>query len=124
MGCRHEIHLDQTPPVREPTIAVVPPSPNRIVHNDSIQTYDELPVPIRPRDALAKWTSIRLGNNPNRPTINERETEQLTYNSVIDTTGLQNRESEQQDRESDDAQSTNSDLMYSDYSSEHPEDLG
>ena len=124
MGCRCGIHLDQTLPVREPAIAVVPPSPDRIVHNDSIQMYDELPVPIRPRHALANWTSVRLGNNPNRPTVKERETEQLTYNSVIDTTGLQIRESEQKDRELDDAQSTNSDLMYSDYSSEHFEDLG
>ena len=112
------------PPVRGPTIAVIPPLPDRIVHNDSIQMYDELPVPVRPRHALANWTSVRLGNNPSRPTVNERETEQLTYNSVIDSTGLQNRECEQQDRESDDAQSTNSDLMYSDYSSEHLEDPG
>ena len=105
MGCEHGIHLDQTPPVREPTVAVVPPSSDRIVYNDSIQMYDEPPVPVRPRHALANWTSVRLGNNPNRPTVNERETRQLTYNSVIDPTGLQNRESEQQDRESDDAQS-------------------
>ena len=86
--------------------------------------YDELPVPVRPRHPLANWTSIRLGNNPNRPTVNERETEQLIYNSVIDTNGLQNRESEQQDSESDLAQSTDPDLMYSDYISEHLEDLG
>ena len=85
--------------------------------------YEEPPVPVRPRYALANWTSVRLGNDSNRPTLNERETGQLIYNSVIDSTGLQNRESEQQDRESDDAQSTDPDLMYSDYSSEHPEDL-
>ena len=83
--------------------------------------YDELPVPVRPRHPLANWTSIRLGNNPDRPTVNERETEQSTYNSVIDTNGQQNRESEQQDSESDDAQSTDPDLIYS---SEHLEDLG
>ena len=56
--------------------------------------------------------------------MNERETEQSTYNSVIDTNGQQNRESEQQDSELDDAQSTDPDLMYSDYSSEHLKDLG
>ena len=73
-------------------------------------------MPVRPRHALVNWTSIRLGNNPNRPTANERETGELIYNSVIDSTGLQNWESEQQDREMDNAQST-------DYSSEHLEDL-
>ena len=56
--------------------------------------------------------------------MNERETEQSTYNSGIDTNEQENRESEQQDSESDDAQSTDLDLMYSDYSSEHLEDLG
>ena len=123
MGCRYRLHLDQTPPVREPAIAVVSPSPYRVVHNECVQTYNELPMPVRPRHSLANWISIRLGNNPNRPTVKERETKQLTYNSVIDTNGLQNRESEQ-DRESDDAQSTDPDLIHSDYSSEHLEDLG
>ena len=80
-------------------------------------------MPVRPRNALANWTSIRLGNDPNRPIVNERETGQLIYNSVIDSTGLQNRESEQEDRELDDAQSTDLDLMYSDYSSELLENL-
>ena len=123
MGCRCRIHLDQTPPVREPATAVVPPSPDRIVHKDSVQTYDEPSAPVRPRHTLAIWTSIRLGNNSNRPTMNEWETGQLTYNSVIDSTRLQNRESEQQNRESDDAQSTDPDLIYSDYRSEHLEVL-
>ena len=123
LGCRHAIHIDQTPPVREPTVTVVPPSPDKVVYNDSVQMYGELPVPVRPRHALANWTSIRLGNNPNRPTMNEREDGQLIYNSVLDSTRLQNREYVQQDRESDDAQSTDPDLMYSDYSSEHLDDL-
>ena len=122
MGCRCRLHLDQTPPVREPAIAVVSPSPDRVLHNECVQTYEKLPAPVRPRHPLANWTSIRLDNKPNRPTINERETKQLTYNSVIDTNGLQNREPEQ-DRELDDAQSTDPDLMYSDYSSEQLEDL-
>ena len=50
--------------------------------------------------------------------MNERETEQSTYNSLTDTNEQQNRENEQQDSESD------ADLMYSDYSSEHLQDLG
>ena len=124
MDCRHRLHLNQTPPVREPHIAVVSPSPDRVVHNECVQMYDELPAPVRPRHPLANWTSVRLGNNPDRPTMNERETEQSMYNVVIDTNEQQNRESEQQDSESDDAQSTDLDLMYSDYSSEHLEDLG
>ena len=122
MGSRCRLHLDQTPPVREPAIAVASSSPDRVVHNDCVKTYDELPVPLRPKHPLANWTSIRLGNNLNRPTMNERETEQLTNNLVIDTNGLQNKESEQQYSELDDAQSTNPDLMYSDYSSEHLDD--
>ena len=52
MGYRCRIHLHQTSPVREPAIVVVPPSPDRIVYNDSLQMYDELPVPVRPRHAL------------------------------------------------------------------------
>ena len=75
MGCGHRLHLNQTPPVREPAVAVVSPSPDRVVCNECVQTYDELPVPVRPRQPLANWISIRLGNNPNRPTVNERETE-------------------------------------------------
>ena len=78
MGCRHGLHLDQTTPVRESAIAVVSPSPDRVVHHDCVQTYDELPAPVRPRHSLANCTSIKLGKNCNRPTVNEKETEQLT----------------------------------------------
>ena len=62
--------------------------------------------------------------------MNERETEQSTYDSVIDTNEQQHRESEEQNRESEqdsesnNAQSMDLDQMYSDYSSEHLEDLG
>ena len=73
-GCR--IHIDQTAPVREPTIAVVPQSPDKIVYNDRVQTYDEPPAAVRPRHALANWTSVRLGNDPNRPTMTEMATGQ------------------------------------------------
>ena len=99
MGCGCRLHLHQTPPVRKPAVAVVSPSPDRVVHNECVQKYDELPVPVRPRHPLVNWTSIRLGNNPNRPTMNESETEQSTYNSVTDANEQQNRESEQQNRE-------------------------
>ena len=43
IGCGCRIHIDQTPTVREPTIAVVPPSPEKIVYNDRVQTYGESP---------------------------------------------------------------------------------
>ena len=89
------IILTPIPPVKEPAVAVISPSPDRVVHNECIQMYEELPVPVRWQHSLANWTSIRLGNNPNRPTVNERETEQSTYNSLIDTNEQQNRESEQ-----------------------------
>ena len=95
--CGSRIHLHQTPPVKEPAVAVVSPSADRVFHNECVQMYDELPAPVRPRHPLPNWTSVRLGNNPNRPTVNERETEQSTYNSVNDTNEQQNRESEQQD---------------------------
>ena len=52
--------------------------------------------------------------------MNKRETEQ--FHSMNDSTEPQNRESGQ-NRESNDAQSTGSELMHSDYSSEHLEDL-
>ena len=71
IGHRHGIHIDQTTPVKEPAIAVVPPSQDRIVCNNRVQTYDEPPAAVRPRHTLANWTSIRLGNDPNRPTVTE-----------------------------------------------------
>ena len=46
MGCRHAIYLHQTPPVKEPAVAVVSPSPDRGVHSECVQTYDELPVSV------------------------------------------------------------------------------
>ena len=120
MGCRCGIYLHQTPPVKEPAVAVISPSPDRVVHNEWVQTYDELPVPVGRWHSLANWTSVRLGNNPNRPTMNERETEQLTYYSLIDTNEQQNRESDQQNRENEQQNhELDADLMYSGYSSEH-----
>ena len=118
------------PPVKDPTVAIVSSSPDRVIHNECVQTYDELPSPVRQRHSLANWTSVRLGDSPNRPTMNDRQTDQLTYHSLTDTNEQQNRESEQQNREneqqdseSDDAQTMDLDLVYSDYSSEHVEDL-
>ena len=37
---------------------------------DSVQIYDELPAQPRPRKPLANWTSVRVGNNSDRPISN------------------------------------------------------
>ena len=47
IGCGHGIHINPAPPVREPPVALVPPSTDRIVHNDRVQTYDDPPVLVR-----------------------------------------------------------------------------
>ena len=47
MGCGCGIHINPAPSVREPPVALVPLSTDRIVHNDRVQTYDDLPVPVR-----------------------------------------------------------------------------
>ena len=51
---------------QESEIAIVPPTPtHKTVHMDRVQTYDEIPAPVRPRHPLVNWTSVRLGDNPN-----------------------------------------------------------
>ena len=110
-------------PSKKPAIAVVPPSPNKIVCNDKVQTYDEPPAAVRPRHTLANWTSVRLDNNPNRPTVTEMTNAHLIYNTFIDLTGPQKGDSGQQNREPGDEHSRDVELIYSDYSSEHLEDL-
>ena len=47
MGCGHGLYLHQTPPVKEPAVAVVSPSPDRAVHNECVQMYDDLPAPVK-----------------------------------------------------------------------------
>ena len=67
-GCRCGIFINQTP--QQPEIAVVPPS-DKVIHMDSVQTYDELPAQPRSRKPLANWTSVRLENNLDRPTVDD-----------------------------------------------------
>ena len=62
---------------------------HRIVHNDSMQIYEEPPVPGRPRQSLANWTSVRLGNDPNRHTVDEITIGPQHYNLIIDSTDHQ-----------------------------------
>ena len=60
-----------------------------------------MPAPVRPRHALANWTSVRLGNNPNRPMVNDETGEQPQMMMVAD--------SNTHDMTSEDTESTNSD---------------
>ena len=64
-------HRCRTATTKEAAIAHVPPSLLRIVHNDSIQIYEEPPAPVRHRHSLANWPSVRLGNDPNNHTVDE-----------------------------------------------------
>ena len=68
-GSINEDDPSQTPPrQQEPgkNLAI-----DRIVHTDRIQTYKGDPALTRPRNALANWTSVSLGNNTNRATVDE-----------------------------------------------------
>ena len=78
-GHRCGILFNQTP--QKPEIAVVPPS-DKIIHMGSVQTYDDLPAQPRPRKPLAYWTSVRLGNNSERPTLNDISHGQLQWNML------------------------------------------
>ena len=51
---------------------------------DSVQTYDELPAQLRLRKPLANWTSVRLGNNSDRPTVDDISHGQLQWNMPND----------------------------------------
>ena len=90
--------------------------PHRIVHNDSIQIYEEPPAPVRYRHSLANWTSVRLGNDPNNHTVDESTMGPQDYNLIIDPM-------DQQDREINNNQGTDPEIMYSNYSTDHLEDL-
>ena len=90
---------------------MAPPS-DKIRHTDRMQTYNEIPTLVRPRHPLANWTSIRLGDNPNRPTEDEISG-QLQWNMLDES----NRQ--RQNRTSDETESANGEPIYSDYGSKH-----
>ena len=69
-GCR--LNINHPPQPGAPKVAVV--SPDRSVTTDKVQMYDEMPAPVRPQHALANWTSVRLGNDPNTQKYKEEET--------------------------------------------------
>ena len=60
----------------------------------------------RPRHALSIWTSVRLGNNPNRTMVDEETGEQPQIMMVAD--------SNTHDMTSEDTESADSDPIYSD----------
>ena len=68
--CGHGRNTDQTLTEPETNVAVVPPS-DKIIYTDRGQTYDEIPAAVRPKHPLANWISVRLEDDPNRPTVDE-----------------------------------------------------
>ena len=57
---------------------------------DRVQIYKELPAQPIPRQPLANWTSVRLDNNPSRPTVDEITQRQQPWNVFSDNTHRQN----------------------------------
>ena len=67
----------------ERNLAVVAPT-DSIVHTDRVQTYEGDLAQSRPRNSLANWTWVDLGNNPNRPRVDEITRKQLQLNIFDD----------------------------------------
>ena len=86
------------------------------MHNDSIQIYEEPPAPVRHRHSLANWTSVKLGNDPYNHTVDKTTMGPQHYNLITDPV-------DQQDREINSNQGTDPEIMHSDYSTDHLEDL-
>ena len=107
---------------QERNLAVVAPT-DRIVHTDRVQTYDEEPAPARPRPPLAKWSSVNSGNNPNRPTVDEKTRNRLQWHIFCDD-NTENRPEHRHNgcdnRMSDDTESVDGDPIYSDDDSSRP----
>ena len=68
-----------------------------------------MPPPVRPRQPLENWTSVRLGDNPNMPTVDEITQGQQQWNMLNDNTHGQNH-----NRPSDETESMEGDPIYSD----------
>ena len=50
---------------------------------DSVQTYEGDPA-LTGTEPLANWTSVSLGNHPNRPTVDDITGRQLQWNMFSD----------------------------------------
>ena len=108
-GHGHGIVFNQTPQKQE--IAVVPPT-DKIIHMESVQTYDELPAQPRPRKPLGNWTSVRLGNNSDRPTDDDISHGQLQWNMLNDNNEHGHRQ--RHNRPSEEIESVAGEPIYSD----------
>ena len=93
---------------------MVPPS-DKIIDTDCVQTYDKIPALVRPRHPLANWTSVRIGDNLNRPTDQEISEGQLQWNTINDS----NRQGQRHNRTSDETESAHGEPIYSDDASEN-----
>ena len=115
-GHGHGIIIDQTHQEPERNLAIVPPT-DKIVHTDSVQMYEGDLTLTRPRKALANWTSVSLGNKPNRPTFDEITRRQLQWNMLSDNT-TDNRQGQRcnghDNRPSDETESIEGDPIYCD----------
>ena len=67
----HGCNINQTPQPGAPKVAMV--SPDRVLTPDRVQIHDEMPALVRPQHALANWTSMRLGNDPNTQQNNTQQ---------------------------------------------------
>ena len=106
---------------QERSLAVVAPT-DKIVHTDRVQTYDEEPAPARPRPPLANWSSINMGNNPNRPTVDVITRNRLQLHIFCDNTENRpgQRHNDFDNRTTDDTESVDGDSIYSDDDSSRP----
>ena len=115
-GCGHGLIIDQSSQEPERNLAIVPPT-DRMAHTDRVQTYEGDPAPTRPRGPLANWTSVSLGNNPNRPTVDEITQGQLQWNMFSDNNTdnrQEQRHNNSDNRPSDETESIEGDPIYSD----------
>ena len=107
---------------QEPGIVVVAPS-DRIVHTDRVETYDKEPTPARYRPTLTNWSWVDVGNNPNRPTVDEITRNRLQWHIFCDK-NMGNRPGQRcsdcYNRTSDDTESVGGDAIYSDDDSSRP----
>ena len=86
---------------------------------DRVQAYEGYPTLTRLRAPLANWTSVHLGNNPNRPTVDEVTREQLQWNMFSDNNtdyrpGQEWRHDIHDNRPWDEMESIQGDPIYSD----------
>ena len=98
--CGHRLNINHTPQLGAPKVAMV--SSDRVVTPDRVQTYDEMPAPVRPWHALANWTSVRLGNDPNTQQGNDEETGEQSQNMMIADSNVIDITSEESDSTDDD----------------------